>query len=1215
MYDSHAPLGCLQTNNRGRASKQSAQRRTILYAVLFVILLISYFPLARSSWQGSAQLHTLLEVVGALMAAIVGVIALIRYYTLKSNHLLYVASAFLGTAVLDGCHGAVSSSYFHNMFPSPPLSLVPWSWNASRIFLAMVMCLSWWAWRWEHKLGARIQHKEIRIYLAVGSLAFLSFFLFVFVPLPRAYYPELIFSRPQEFIAAVFFAIALAGYLKKGDWRTNAFEHWCVVFLILGLFSQAAVMSRSYFLFDAMFDYAHVLKVVSYMCVLVGLLTNMFHIYRRAELSARQIEQVNADLRHSISWRDQIQENLREANASLELRAKELERSRLAALNMMRDAEEARRIAEQAEEDLEVSLVDQQDAYERQVKSIKKLEAAHEEIRLQEERYREILDNVVDAIITINQKGVIEDFNYAAVQMFGYSAKEVLGENVKLLMPSPHHEAHDGYLKRYSETGKKNIIGNGRELFAKRKGGATFPINLAVSQAVVGDQDVLFTGVIRDLTEQKQAEAELIRAREIAETANRSKSEFLANMSHEIRTPMTAILGYSEIVSNNVDDPETVVALKTIQNNGNYLLELINDILDLSKIESGKLEIEQIKCSPCQILSEVASLMRVRTTAKGLPLEIEFDGEIPERIRSDPTRLRQILINLVGNAVKFTEAGKIRIVARLIGPKSSTPSMEFDVIDTGIGMTNAQMAKLFQPFSQADSSMTRKFGGTGLGLTISRRLAGFLGGDIRVSSISGTGSTFTVSVSTGPLDGEGMISNPSESEVSVQQEENAAASLQLEDCRVLLAEDGPDNQRLISFVLKKAGADVTVAENGQVALDLALAAREEECPFDVILMDMQMPVLDGYAATEKLREAGYSHPIVALTAHAMKSDREKCLNAGCDDYSTKPINRNQLIAQVAMHAKAVKKEVPEEQSTAHNDLKQPHESESVRAMPENCRVLLVDDLVTNRELISLILTKAGVRTTVAENGQVAIDLIEEANHIGQQYDVILMDMQMPVLDGYGATKRLRDNGYTGPIIALTAHAMGSDREKCLAAGCDDYISKPIDSSKLVTLICEYAHRFRERITGTTQNQLKDKIDLPTVIQTETSTTCTTAQSVDHQLLELDAALLRLQGDHTLLSEQIKLFLEFCPELLSDVIRAVESEDVDATRIAAHSLKGAVSDFTSKSPFETARFIENRASEGDLSQCQTSLEKLQHEVEMLIEELQPYATAECSSQLQ
>ena len=293
--------------------------------------------------------------------------------------------------------------------------------------------------------------------------------------------------------------------------------------------------------------------------------------------------------------------------------------------------------------------------------------------------------------------------------------------------------------------------------------------------------------------------------------------------------------------------------------------------------------------------------MRIRASAKGLALVIEYQGPIPQHIQSDPTRLRQILINLIGNAIKFTEVGEVRVVAQLLDAKSENPGMQFDISDTGIGMTDQQIGRLFQPFVQADSSTTREFGGTGLGLTISKRLAQMLGGDIRVGSTPGEGSTFSATVSTGRLEGVKLVDNMTEAEAPIDLTKKPVTADVRLDCRILLAEDGPDNQRLISFILKKAGAKVSVAENGQVAVEQALAARDAGNPFAVILMDMQMPILDGYGATAKLREAGYTRPIIALTAHAMSGDREKCLTAGCDDYTTKPIDRKRLIALVSRY--------------------------------------------------------------------------------------------------------------------------------------------------------------------------------------------------------------------------------------------------------------------------------------------------------------------------
>ena len=400
-----------------------------------------------------------------------------------------------------------------------------------------------------------------------------------------------------------------------------------------------------------------------------------------------------------------------------------------------------------------------------------------------------------------------------------------------------------------------------------------------------------------DVTTLEQNKIDLRIAKDEADNANKAKSDFLANMSHEIRNPMNAIVGFTDILRRGLEENEItrVRYLDTIHASGTHLVELINDILDFSKIEAGKLDLEIRECSPYELMNDVVNVLRMKAEQQSLSLSVEVHGQIPETIESDPTRLRQVLMNLVSNAIKFTSEGGVRIVASMI-ERGGKNAVRFEVIDTGIGMTTEQMGRLFQEFMQADSSVTRRFGGTGLGLAISKRLTEALGGEIAVDSEPGKGSTFQFCIATGDnenvgmLTGEQMAAKFSSTTLTIK----AGLSTWFKPARVLITDDTPANRQLAGLVLRKAGLHVDEAENGAIAVEKAA-----EHAYDLLLMDMQMPVMDGFTATKTLRAQGLQTPILAFTANVTEQDRQHCIASGCTGFLTKPINLDLLLSTIA----------------------------------------------------------------------------------------------------------------------------------------------------------------------------------------------------------------------------------------------------------------------------------------------------------------------------
>jgi two-component system, sensor histidine kinase and response regulator len=577
---------------------------------------------------------------------------------------------------------------------------------------------------------------------------------------------------------------------------------------------------------------------------------------------------------------------------------------------------------------------------------------------------------------------------------------------------------------------RENQILGGRSREAETWARHAILIELFLAVAALGFLLVAYLFVQMDVNEKARAQEELQRAKEAAEAANEAKSAFLATMSHEIRTPMNGILGMTDLILDTELTAEQRADLGLVKFSAVSLLSIINDILDFSKIEAGKLELESISFDLRESLSETMKMLRFRAHQKGLGLIYEVQPEVPEALLGDPGRTRQILINIVGNAIKFTEHGEIfvRVEEQSQGP--ATTCLHFAVKDSGVGIPADRQQKIFEAFTQADSSMARKFGGTGLGLTICVRLVEMMGGRIWVESEHGQGSTFHFTVQLA------LQSKSSARSIPLQPE-------QLRDLHALIVDDDPTNRRVLQGMLNRWGMKPVAVGSGAAALQALESAKSAGHPFPLILLDGQMPEIDGFTLAERLKKDPdlVGATIMMLTSAGHLGDAARCRDLGISGYLVKPIREGDLFDAICN----VLNEVPENKSVA---LVTRH---TLRENQNRLRILLAEDNAVNQTLAVRLLEKRGYRVSVVGDGRAAIAALEQ-----ESFDLVLMDMQMPEMDGFEATAAIRTkeelSGGHVPIIAMTAHALKGDRERCLAGGMDGYIPKPIRTSELFSTI-------------------------------------------------------------------------------------------------------------------------------------------------------------------
>lgn len=786
-------------------------------------------------------------------------------------------------------------------------------------------------------------------------------------------------------------------------------------------------------------------------------------------------------------------------------------------------------------------------------------------LRRSERLNRLIVDTALDAFVAMDDEGTIIDWNPQAEVTFGWKREEALGQDVSdALIPERFRADFDNDLQHFLATGHSDMLQRRLERIALHRSGREFPIEITISPIRQGDTWI-FSAFIHDITNRKEAERQLRESKDAAEAANQAKSDFLANMSHEIRTPMNAVIGMTELVLDTELTQSQREYLAMVRDSGESLLSLINDILDFSKIEAGKLHLDAAPFDLRDVLGDTLKTLAVRAQREELELACHIDPRVPDALIGDGARLRQIVVNLVGNAIKFTESGEVVLHVEVEEQSEGSALLHFAIADTGIGIAAEKLKTIFTAFEQADTSTTRRYGGTGLGLTICSRLAAMMRGAIWAESDLGSGSTFHFTA---------------RFTVSDEPVKKPAARV-LDGTRVLVVDDNATNRLILDEMLTNWHMQVTTAESVDAAIRELEAACSNETPFELVLSDVNMPDRDGFDLAARLQDdaALPDAVILMLTSAERSGDVDRSRELGVSSYLHKPVKQSELYDAIVASLNISGIAEPEK----------PDDQPSDDVVLPPMRILLVEDSIVNQRLALALLNKWGHDVSVACNGLEALQLIEQ-----REFQLVLMDVQMPELDGLEATRRIRQAEAGSdrhlPIIAMTAHAMKGDRETCIEAGMDDYVSKPVRPWQLLDCM--------RKLVG----------DLLPAVQDETQATASpgAGEEVDEPAppafqVNWPASLKVVQGDRSLLRDVIAAFREESRIVMADLKTALRDGDAKTAQRMAHTIKASFRTFGVSDAHDLAYECEVAGREGRLDDVQAQLDELQKATQTVMEQ--------------